>query len=31
MEWNRRNIWTVILLSCFVFWAMLLAGINAVA
>ncbi|CAI0696558.1 Uncharacterised protein [Serratia entomophila] len=31
MEWNRRNIWTVILLSCFVFWVMLLTGINAVA
>jgi hypothetical protein len=31
MEWSRRNIWTVILLSCLVFWVILLTGANAVA
>ncbi len=30
MEWSRRNIWAVILLSCLVFWAILLTGANAV-
>ncbi|VDZ60021.1 Uncharacterised protein [Serratia odorifera] len=31
MEWSRRNIWCVILLTCLVFWVMLLVGLNAVA
>ncbi|AGE19308.1 hypothetical protein SMQE32_28860 [Serratia marcescens] len=31
MEWSRRHIWAVILLSCLVFWVILATGINAVA
>lgn len=31
MEWSRRNIWCVILLTCLVFWVMLLVSLNAVA
>ncbi len=31
MELNRRHVWAAILLSCLVFWAILIANVSAVA
>lgn len=31
MEYSRRHIWAAILLSCFVFWVILIASVSAIA
>lgn len=31
MEYSRRHVWAAMLLSCFVFWAILIASISAIA